>query len=210
MQDLDVDIVQKLIGVATRIRCKAGTLIFSEGEPTAGLFLIDQGTIKISRSNKDGREITIHLLERGATFNDVPAMDGGPNPATATAQTDVILWNISRIDLQNMVTRHPALAWALVGNIAQRTRQLVALVQDHSLLDVRGRLAKLLLEQAERAESDEVLRLMTQEEMASRLGTVREVVGRTLRNLAANGIIEFDRHRIVILDVDKLKNIADM
>ena len=76
--------------------------------------------------------------------------------------------------------------------------------------NVRSRLANLLLTQARDTEREEVPRLLTQEEMASRLGTVREVVGRALRGLAADGIIEFDRHRIVILQPERLAEEADV
>ena len=75
---------------------------------------------------------------------------------------------------------------------------------------VRGRLAHLLLMLAGESEDDEVPRLLTQEQMASKLGTVREVVGRALRDLAADRIIEFDRHRIVILEPDRLAEEADV
>lgn len=75
---------------------------------------------------------------------------------------------------------------------------------------VKGRLANLLLDQAEANETDAVPRMLTQEEMASRLGTVREMVGRALRGLASDGIIEFDRHRIVVLDVERLRKEAEV
>jgi len=75
---------------------------------------------------------------------------------------------------------------------------------------VRGRLARLLLEEAESRDTNIVQRLLTQEEMAARLGTVREMVGRTLRNMANDGLIEFDRHRIVILDPQRLAAEAEV
>ena len=96
------------------------------------------------------------------------------------------------------------MAWALIESLARRARHLVGLVQDLSMRNVRGRLARLLLEQAQSAGDESIPRMLTQEEMASHLGTVREVVGRALRGLASNGIIQFDRHRIVILDAERL------
>ena len=75
---------------------------------------------------------------------------------------------------------------------------------------VKGRVARLLLDQAQTNQADVVPRLLTQEEMASRLGTVREMVGRALRSLAADGVIEFDRHRIVILDPLRLAQEAEV
>jgi CRP/FNR family transcriptional regulator len=152
----------------------------------------------------EGREHILHLLHRGDTFNDVAVMDGGPNPATAVAHSQCKIWRIRREDLHRIACEHPELAWALMESIARRTRYLIGIVEDLSMRSVRGRLAHLLLMQAGESDGDEVPRLLTQEQMASRLGTVREVVGRALRDLAADGIIEFDRHRIVILEPDRL------
>ena len=179
-----------------------------EGEPVAGLYLVAEGIVKISRYSSEGREHILHLIHAGDTFNDVAAMDGGPNPATATAYTDATVYLIPRPDLRAIVDRHPDLAWALIENMARRARHLVNMVEDLSLRSVKGRLARLLLEQAETNQSGAVPRLLTQEEMASRLGTVREMVGRALRSLAAEGIIEFDRHRIVVLDAERLADTA--
>lgn len=209
---LPLEIIRTLATAASCHRYTAGALIFNEGDPGAGLFLIEEGTIKICRYSKEGREQTLGLFNRGDTFNDVAALDGGPNPATAIAFTDAVLWRITRPHLQQIVQRYPALAWALIESIARRTRHLVGLVQDLSLRSVKGRLAKLLLEQA-RAQADaqeSLRRMLTQEEMASRLGTVREVVGRALRSLVSSGLIALDRHQIVILDADRLAEEAEM
>ncbi len=208
-EDLDPGVVQELAQAATRHHYGADSMIFNEGEPSTGLYLIEAGTVKISRFSKEGREHILHLLNRGDTFNDVAALDGGPNPATATAFTDTTVWHLDRRSLQDMVDRHPALAWALIESMARRARYLLSLVEDLSMRNVRGRLARLLLEQASQYATDQVPRLLTQEEMASRLGTVREVVGRALRGLAADGLIEFDRHRIVILDPVGLQQEAE-
>jgi CRP/FNR family transcriptional regulator, cyclic AMP receptor protein len=125
------------------------------------------------------------------------------------AHTDVVVWRIGRDDLRRLAWACPDLAWALIEDLAARARLLVTLVHDLAMRSVRGRLARLLLEEAESHDSDVVQRLLTQEEMAARLGTVREMVGRTLRGLANDGLIEFDRHRIVILDPQRLAEEAE-
>ncbi|MEZ4869982.1 MAG: Crp/Fnr family transcriptional regulator [Caldilineaceae bacterium] len=210
LENLSLEIVQALADVATRRQYAMGTVIFTESEPGAGLFMIETGTVKVCRYSKEGREQTLNLFARGDTFNDVSALDGGPNPASAIALTDAVLWRVARTDLQLLARRYPELAWALIESIARRTRYLVGLVQDLSLRSVKSRLAKLLLDQAQNSESDAIPRMLTQEEMASRLGTVREVVGRALRALSAAGIIQFERHQIVILDVARLAEEAEL
>ncbi len=207
---LTPEIVQALANVASHHHYPAGAMIFSEGEPVAGLYLIEEGSVKICRFSKEGREHTLHVLQSGDTFNDVAAFDGGPNPATAIAFEDAVVWRIARTDLQQLALRYPALAWALLESISRRARYLVNMVQDLSARHVKARLARLLLEQAQASDQQPVTQMLTQEEMASRLGTVREVVGRALRNLVANGIIEFDRHRLLILDIERLAEEAEL
>jgi len=201
---LSAQIFAALGEVAIRRRVDAEGIIFWEGEPCAGLYVVESGVVKVLRMSKDGREQIVTMIHPGDTFNDVAALDGGPNPATTIAHTETVVWCIQRDDLRHIVNRYPPLAWALIASMAKRTRHLIGLVEDLSLHSVKSRLARLLLAQAQANESDDVPRLLTQEEMASRLGTVREMVGRSLRSLATDGILEFDRHRIVILDADRL------
>ena len=202
-------VVGELAAAATPHYYRAGAIIFVEFEPCAGLFLVAAGSVKVSRFSKEGREHILKVFGRGDTFNDVAVLDGGANPATATALTDADLWRITRPALQAIVQRRPDLAWALIESIAHRTRYLVDLVQDLSMRNVKGRLARLLLDQLEQPDATPT-RMLTQDEMASRLGTVREVVGRALRSLASAGIIEINRHNLVILDRDRLAEEAEI
>jgi CRP/FNR family transcriptional regulator len=114
--------------------------------------------------------------------------------------------------MQRLAQTHAALAWALIESIARRARHLVAMVEDLSLRSVKSRLARLLLAEADRAASATALdrsQMVTQAEMAARLGTVREMIGRALRELADDGLIEFDRHRIMILDREGLTAVGE-
>jgi len=123
-------------------------------------------------------------LGPGDTFNDVAVLDGGPNPASAAAITDALLWVIMRDEMQRLAQVYPVLAWALIESIARRARHLVAMVEYLSLRSVKSRLARLLLNEAERAAKAGELdrsQMVTQSEMAARLGTVREIIGRALR-----------------------------
>lgn len=210
LQGISDPALDRLVAGAVRRSVGAGTILFLEGEPVVGFYLIESGHVKISRLSQDGREHILLLLGEGDSFNEVAALDGDPNPATATAHTDAVVYCVLRDELRQTVTQYPELAWAMIESISRRTRHLVGMVQDLSMRSVKGRLARLLLDQAEANESDAVPRMLTQEEMASRLGTVREMVGRALRSLASDEIIEFDRHRIVVLDVEGLRKEAEV
>lgn len=192
-----------LAAAAVERRYDRGQIIFLEDEPCAGLQIVAAGEIKIFKLSTQGREQILHRAGPGETFNDVAALDGGPNPASAAALTDASVYVISRPDIQRLAQAHPALAWALIESIAKRTRHLVTMIEDLSLRSVKERLARLLLAEAARIPAAGAInrsQMVTQAEMAARLGTVREMIGRALRDLADAGLIEFDRHRIVIVD----------
>jgi CRP/FNR family transcriptional regulator len=205
-------LLSELAAVAVERRYGRGQLIFLEGEPCAGLHVVAEGRVRIYKVSPQGREHVLEQLEPGGTFNDVAVLDGGPNPASAMAATDVLLCIISRADIRRLAHAHPELAWALIESIARRARRLVAMVEDLALRSVKARLAKLLLAEAERtAEQTQIQRdqMVTQAEMAARLGTVREMIGRALRELADEELIAFDRHRIIILDRARLADVAE-
>lgn len=200
-------VLAALAAACVERRYDRGQIIFLEGDPCAGLHIVAAGEVKVFKLSPQGREQILHRFGPGDTFNDVAVLDGGPNPASAAALTDAKLWVITRGEMRRLVQAYPALAWALIESIARRTRHLVGMVEDLSLRSVKSRLARLLLAEAERAaKSGELDRsqMVTQAEMAARLGTVREMIGRALRELADERLIEFDRHRIVIIDPEGL------
>lgn len=209
---LPEEILVALAAAAIERRYARGQVIFLEGEPCAGLHLIAEGEVKIFKVSPQGREQILHRVEPGHTFNDVAVLDGGPNPASAAAVSDVSLWVIRRPDIQRLAQAYPALAWSLIESIALRTRRLVALVEDLALRSVKERLARLLLVEAGRTPASGQIdraQMMTQADMAARLGTVREMIGRALRELADDGLIALDRHRIVIVDRQGLAQTAE-
>jgi CRP/FNR family transcriptional regulator len=210
LEDVAGEALADLAAAAVQHGYVQGQMIFLEGEPNQGLYLVEVGTVKICRFAADGREHILHLVHPGDTFNDVAALDGGPNPACATAFNDVTLWRVPRPELRRVAAQHPELAWALIESIARRARYLVNVVQDLAMRNVKGRLARLLLEQAQAAERGAPPIPLTQEEMASRLGTVREVVGRALRSLAAENVISMEKQRIIIVDRKRLEQAAEV
>ncbi len=205
-------VLAALAAAAIERRYGRGQVVFLEGEPCAGLHVVAEGEVKIFKVSPQGREQILHRVGPGETFNDVAVLDGGPNPASAAALTDVTLCVILRTDIQRLALAYPALAWALIESTARRTRHLVAMVEDLALRSVKERLARLLLAEAARTPaSGEIARsqMVTQAEMAARLGTVREMIGRALRELADDGVLKLDRHRIVIVDRQRLTRIAE-
>ena len=178
-------------------------IVFLEGEPCVGLYLVRAGSVKIYKLSSEGREQILSYMRPGGSFNEVAVFDGGPNPANAAAMEPTRVWMLPRQVMLDAIQNHPQVALAVIGNLGMRLRHLVNLVEDLSLRQVSARLAKLLLESA----TEQAHQRLTQQEMAARLGTVREIIGRSLRQLEARGLIRVERHRVVILDPAGLKKL---
>jgi CRP/FNR family cyclic AMP-dependent transcriptional regulator len=172
-------------------------VIFLEGELCAGLFIVQTGHVKIYKASPEGREQILAIIGPRDSFNDVAVFDGGPNPASAQAMDAVELFVVERPAMLNLFDRYPKLAQAVVAVLAGRARMLVSMIEDLSLRSVAGRLAKLLLDQALQG-SDAVP--LTRQQMAARLGTIREMVSRALRELEDEGLVRREGREIIITD----------
>lgn len=191
-------------------RVDRGTILTLEGEPAEAMYIVADGRIKVVRYGAEGREQILHVAEAGDHVNAVPMFDGGTCPATTEALQPSTLLVLHRDDLHDLIGSHPELALAFLGEFAGRLRMLVGLVEDLALHTVHGRLAKLLVQGAEAAERGHQAPPMTQAEMAAHLGTVREMVARTLKSFESSGLIALDRGTIRIIDRDGLRKRTEL
>jgi CRP-like cAMP-binding protein len=198
--DLPESALHTLAAIATTTRRPAGTLIQLEGDPADTMYVVLRGQVKIARVGSNGREQILNVIPAGGHFNTVPMFDGGLCPANAEALTELELLVLPREAFRSAVSSHPALAMALLKEFTGRVRHLVNLVDALSLHTVQGRLAGLLLDQAAAAERGDASLALTQAEMAAHLGTVREMIGRSLKSLELLGLIRIERGTIAILD----------
>lgn len=182
-------------------------VIFWEGDPCQGLYLVETGWLKVFKLARTGQEQVLHFLGPGETFNALSVFTEAPNPATVMALESSIVWLIRRETMLKLLETHPPLARAVIEDLAGRLLHMISLVEDVSLRSVEGRLARFLLEQAE-ADTVQRRRWATQAEMAARLGTVPDVFNRALRRLVEAGLIEVSRHQIRILNADRLQKLA--
>ncbi len=180
-------------------------LVALEGEAAQAACFIVSGQVRIYKLSPEGRQQVLDRLGPGEAFNLVPLFDGLPNPASAEAANAVTICLLARQDLLEALRRYPAVAEALLADFAGRLRRMSALVEDLSFRTVRARLARFILRQAAIPG-----RRLTQAEMAAELGTVRDVIGRTLADFQAEGLVAIDRHRIIIKDRPALESLAGM
>jgi cAMP-binding proteins - catabolite gene activator and regulatory subunit of cAMP-dependent protein kinases len=208
-QDLPPATLNELARIAVRQRYPARQLIQFEGDPAEAMYIVAEGLVKISRIGSNGREQVLNVIGPGGHFNTVPIFDNGLCPANAEALSDLQLLILPRQAMRSLIERQPSLALALLGEFAGRLRHLVNLVDELALHSVQGRLAGLLLRQAEAAERGEISPALTQAEIAARLGTVREMVARTLKSFEIQGAIKLERGAITILDRELLAEIHE-
>ena len=207
--DLDAAALDLVARSAIRRVYQAGQVILIEGEPCAGLYVVESGWLKAVKIGLDGREQVLQTLRAGEAFNAISVFTESPNQATVSALEPSVTWVVQREVLLKLLEERPALARQVVKDLAGRVMHLIRMVEDLSLRSVEARLARLLLEQAE-GESVPRRRWATQAEMASRLGTVPDVVNRALRKLSGDGLIRVERHQIQILDKERLKSAAQL
>jgi CRP-like cAMP-binding protein len=182
-----------------------GDIILLEGDMGGALHYVRSGLVKIFKTSAGGKEQVLRLIAAGNTFNDVPALDGGPNPASAAALEPSVVYVIHRAELRKLIMTRPEVAQAVVQTLASALRHLVALVEDLSLRHVTARVAKMLLDQEASTQEGQPVHRLTQQEMAAMAGTAREVVGRALKELEAAGAIEVRQGRAVVLNPERLR-----
>lgn len=185
-----------------------GETIFWEGNECAGLHIIRRGSIKLFKVSPQGRQMVMKIFVEGDSFNEVPIFDGGSNPISAAALTESDIWVVACHAIRKAIDEHPQMAKAIILNLSANLRMLVGLIEELSFYQVTNRLARLISQLPEDQLEGRSEQRLTQDELAARLGTVREVVARSLKELERSGAIQSERGRIQVVDDDRLKEWA--
>jgi CRP-like cAMP-binding protein len=173
-----------------------GDILFWEADPSDGLHIIESGSAKIFRLSPQGRQYIVRILQEGDTFAEVPAFDGGLNPVNVEALETSRIWVINGEKLRSLVTLYPAFTKKVLENFGEMLRNLVRNASEMAFYQVTHRLARLISELPAEGPTSHV----TQEQLAAQLGTVREVVARSLKELERSGAIRIEDRRIRIAD----------
>ena len=193
----------KDIATHTQLReYQRGDILMWEGDPCDGLHIMEQGSAKIYRLSPQGRQYIVRILQEGDTFAEVPAFDGGLNPVNVEALETCRVWVIESGKLRALVLAHPTFAQKVLVNFGEMLRGMVRMVSEMAFYQVTHRLARLISEQPEETHRGPQ---WTQEQLAARLGTVREVVARSLKELERSGAIRIEDRKIHIADPDVLQ-----
>jgi CRP/FNR family cyclic AMP-dependent transcriptional regulator len=194
--------LEAVLEAGSVLRCERNFTVFSDGEEAAELFVVRTGRVAIGRRSADGRESLVALMEPGDLFGEMALFDDGPRSASARALEPSELLRIPYAPVKAAIDRNPAMLWDVVTLLAGRLRATDSALADAVFLDVTGRTAKRLLEQA--GDADEFQLPITQEELAGLVGASRERVNKAIAAFVRLGWIEqFDR-RYRILERGRL------
>ncbi len=189
----------------------AGELVFAEGDPCNGLYVVEAGHIRIFKSSAGGREQVLAIDGPGASVAELPVFDGGSYPASAQAVTDCTLLFFSKKDFHSLCMQHPDVALKVLRVVGGRLRRLVGIIEELSFTTVRHRLAALLVRLAKsdgRREPGGIAVTLpaNNNELAAQIGTVRELVSRNLSRFQSEGLIAIDGRTVTVLDLKKLQS----
>jgi len=199
---------------AVEMHFSTAEMLFFSGEAARGLFVVVNGKVRVFQHNAEGREQVMHVDTIGATIGEVPVFDDGPYPASAIAEEDTDVLFLDKNDIRQFCIEHPSFALKALKMMAERVRRHARLVEVLSFHEVGQRLALFLLAEAEKARTDAAERVdfrlvLSNHEIATRIGSVRDVVSRALARLQNEGLVVVKARTITIVNMRALKIYAE-
>lgn len=212
-ESLPADALRELASSAVERRLRQGEILFTANQPSDGLYIVLSGSVRAFRVNLDGREQTIHIEQTGGTLAEVAVFDGGPFPSTTIAEEDSEVLFLARETVRRFLLDHPEAALKALAITARKLRMVASMVEQLALMDVHQRLARFLLDEATKAapklkDGASFPLALSHAQIASRLGSVREVVTRGLQKLAHQKVIEMQGHRLIVCNLRALRDYA--
>jgi CRP-like cAMP-binding protein len=198
----DADIAS-LARLASRRRYAKDAVVFFENEEGDFFFMIVEGRIKVTILGDDGREVILSILGIGDFFGEMALLDNEPRSATAIAIEDSELVSLHRHDFQSVLADNRSIMSALIKILAARIRKANHQISTLALLDVYGRVARVIVDMARdegrRLKDGRIaFRRATHQEIANRIGTTRETVTRMLKDLERQGMLHIEGKEIVV------------
>ncbi len=194
------DQLDQLIRAAIRRKLPKGAYLFREGEVADAMYVLLDGRIRSLTSDNHGKEFVFKIGEPGDVFGEISLIDGEPRGWTTQVEEDAEVLMISRQDFVRLLTESPEMKDLVIKNLARIVRRLQATMKSLALLDVYGRVRALFESLAVVVDGQEMIEQpLTQQAIADRVGSSREMIARILKELVFGGYIRLENKRIVIL-----------
>jgi len=188
---------------------KKGALIFSEGDPASGFYIVAEGKVKVYKLSAQGKEYIMNVFTSGQTIAEVTVFSGQDYPAYAQAITNSTLLFLPKLQLLDILREYPEIALRMLAALSQRQRHFAEMIEDLSLRDVSCRLAKYLLNLSSQKKSNTFSLDMQKSELALKLATIPETLSRNLKKLKNKKLISFKADKITILNPESLRQLAE-
>jgi CRP/FNR family transcriptional regulator, cyclic AMP receptor protein len=177
-----------------------GSVILFENDPGDSLFVVRQGRVKVVLIGEDGREVILGVLGVSEHFGELALIDDRPRSAHVIAMDDSHLLVLRREDFRKRVESSPAVAWSLLTELSRRLRRADEKIGGLVLLDVPGRIARLLLDLSEESGADTIEKALTHQTIAQMIGASRETVSRAMKEFQDANWVTIERRRITLAD----------
>jgi CRP/FNR family transcriptional regulator, cyclic AMP receptor protein len=187
-----------------------GSVILFQDDPGDSLFILRTGRVKVVLIGEDGREVILGVLEPGAHFGELALIDDQPRSAHVIAMEDAQLLILRREDFRRRVDANPSVAWALLQELSRRLRRADEKIGGLVLLDVPGRIARLLLDLADEGGAPTIDKVLTHQTIAQMIGASRETVSRAMKDFQEAGLIRVDRRRIAVANREAMEKRAQV
>jgi CRP/FNR family cyclic AMP-dependent transcriptional regulator len=193
--------LRMLTTVVTRRSVTRGTIIMAAGDPTDSLYIVLSGRLKVMMSDADGKEVILSILGPGEFFGEMGLIDDAPRSASVVAIEPCELLAINRRDFKKCLAENFEMAMAVMRGLVRRLREADRKIGSLALLDVYGRVARLLLDMSETVDGQKmVTKRLPKQDIAKMIGASREMVSRVMKDLQVGGYIEMRGSTIVLRD----------
>lgn len=209
-QGLDRAELERFADIARERSYPKGSVILFEDDPGDSLFIVRTGRVKVVKVGEDGREVILGWLGVGDHFGELSLIDGQPRSAHVIAVDEAHMIILRREDFRKRVDESPAVAWALLTALSRRLRRADEQIGGLVLLDVPGRVARLLLDAAVEGGGAAIEKRLTHQTIAQMIGASRETVSRTMRDFQERGLITVRGRQITVADRAALEAVAQV
>jgi CRP/FNR family cyclic AMP-dependent transcriptional regulator len=197
--NLDDEAISQLAAVGVIRSYPKNTVIIREGDYSDSIFLINSGKVKVLISNSEGHELILSLLGSGEHFGELSLIDSQPRSATVVSMESVHFTVITKPDFDRCLAKNPSIASLIMAGLVKRMRSANMKIEGLALMDVYGRVARTLLQLAQPENGElAVSQKLSHQDIADMVGASREMIGRTLKDLAVNGYIRLDGKKIIV------------
>jgi len=195
------DQLRMLAAVVTRKSATRSTIVMAGGDATDSLYIVLSGRLKVMMSDADGKEVILSILGPGEFFGEMGLIDDSPRSASVVAIEACELLSITKRDFRKCLQENFEMSMAVMRGLVRRLREADRKIGSLALLDVYGRVARLLLDMAENVNGEKIVtKRLPKQDIAKMIGASREMVSRVMKDLQTGGYIEMRGSNIVLRD----------